>query len=432
MNVRYLNRVYWRLAGVVMIAVVAALSANAYLAHRTFERALVPEMAKKAVTVGASVRSLMLKAVEHHIDFRALHGIDQTFDEVASENPDFSYLATTDTRGVVLHQRGEAPNGIDAYLSAPTTLATLSSTNAVGDSVRIGTHNVVSLPIATPDGPLGILHIGVDASFVETIIFEMLLDVLVVLVVALFFTLELLNFIAGTRLEAGLSAIADLLERGRNGNFETRVTPRSEHAFRGVLGLLEAAVARVNAGYLALIDSIEATRREPAHDRAHELSVAQTGLGVLHRRFRFGATPTAEPIDESQLPRVRAPLFAFILAEELTRSFLPGFVKGLLVPIPGLSAEIVVGLPIVLFMLIVALGQPYFGAYCKRLGQRRAMIIGAAIAAAGFAASAMAHNVLDLLIWRSLCAVGYGMVFVAAQGFVLDHTRPEKDRKSVV
>ena len=425
MNERYLKRVYWRLAGVVMIAVVTALAANAYLAHQTFERALVPEMAKKAATVGASVRSLILKAVEHHIDFHSLQGIDQTFDEIVEENPDFSYLSTTDRRGVVLYQRGTPPKGIDAYLHAPTTLAKLSSTHAAGDSVRIGAHDVVSLPIVTPDGPLGILHIGVDASFVETIIFEMLLDVLVVLVVALFFTLELLNFIAGTRLESGLSAIAAILARGRNGNFETHVTAGSEAAFRGVLGLLEATVARVNAGYLALIDNIESKRREPAHERTHDLNAAQAGLLALRQRYRFRATPIAEPIDETQLARVRAPLFAFVLAEELTRSFLPGFVKGLLVPIPGLSAEIVVGLPIVLFMLIVALGQPYFGAYCKRLGQRRTMLIGAGIAATGFAASAMAHNVLDLLIWRSLCAVGYGMVFVAAQSFVLDHTRPE-------
>jgi MFS family permease len=119
---------------------------------------------------------------------------------------------------------------------------------------------------------------------------------------------------------------------------------------------------------------------------------------------------------------VRAPLFAFILAEELTRPFLPGYVKDLLVKIPGLTPEIVVGLPIVLFMLIVALGQPWMGAVAERMGNRRAMTIGALLAAVGFMASALAASVLDLLVWRSLCAVGYGMVFVAAQAHVLEHS----------
>jgi MFS family permease len=52
------------------------------------------------------------------------------------------------------------------------------------------------------------------------------------------------------------------------------------------------------------------------------------------------------------------------------------------------------------------------------------MLIGAGIAAAGFAATAFAGTVLDLLVWRSLCALGYAMVFVAAQGYVLEHASP--------
>jgi MFS family permease len=63
--------------------------------------------------------------------------------------------------------------------------------------------------------------------------------------------------------------------------------------------------------------------------------------------------------------------------------------------------------------------------YCERVGQRRAMLQGAAIAAAGFAASAMAYSVFDLMLWRSLCAVGYAMVFVAAQAYVLEHSSPQ-------
>ena len=123
----------------------------------------------------------------------------------------------------------------------------------------------------------------------------------------------------------------------------------------------------------------------------------------------------------------------YALAEELTRSFLPGYVKELLVPIPGLSPQMVVGLPIALFMLIVALGQPYFGVLAERWGTRKTMLYGAAVAAVGFLASAMAHNVLDLLLWRSLCAVGYAMVFVAGQAFVLDHATPaNRARRSAV
>ena len=89
-----------------------------------------------------------------------------------------------------------------------------------------------------------------------------------------------------------------------------------------------------------------------------------------------------------------------------------------MVPIPGLSPQIVVGLPIVLFMLIVALGQPYFGALSERSGHRRTMIYGAVISAVGFATTALSVTVFDLLLWRSLCALGYALVFVSAQGLI--------------
>ncbi len=424
MNERYLRRIYWRLTGIIMLAVVVALAANSWVSHRAFERALVPEMAKKVATVGASIRALMLKAVEHRIDFRDLYGVERIFDEVREENPDFSYLAVTDVQGATLYQRFNAPAGIDTHFRSPTVLAALASPDTVSDAVRVGSQYIVSLPIAAPSGPLGVLHIGIDVRFVDNIVLEMLLDVLVVLVVALFFTLELLNFIAGARLEAGLRSLASILERGRTGNFTTPPKAASEVEFGGVLKLLEAVGARVNAGFLALTRDIEAARRDPAHERKAGLSAAQSGLQDLRQRFRFGDERTDEAADDGELARVRAPLFAFILAEELTRSFLPSFVNGLLVPIAWLPAEIVVGLPIALFMLIVALGQPWLGAFNERMGHRRTMLFGAGIAAAGFAACALAHNVLDLLVWRSLCAVGYGMVFVAAQGFVLDHTTP--------
>ncbi len=245
-------------------------------------------------------------------------------------------------------------------------------------------------------------------------------DVLVILIVALFFTFELLNFIAGSGLEAGLKSLAGVLERGGRGDFTMTPIGKSDEAFGGVRLLLENAMTRINAEILALTRDVEAA----AHEGAERMSAVTAQLQDLRQRFGFGQT-TAESSDESRLAGVRAPLFGFLLAEELTRSFLPSFVKSVMVPIPGLSPQIVVGLPIVLFMLIVALGQPYFGALSERIGHRRTMIYGAAIAAAGFATTALSVTVFDLLLWRSFCALGYALVFVSAQGLILSYTNSE-------
>ena len=47
----YLWRVYWRLAGVIMLCVVLALAVVSYFSQKVFEEELVPETQQKAATV---------------------------------------------------------------------------------------------------------------------------------------------------------------------------------------------------------------------------------------------------------------------------------------------------------------------------------------------------------------------------------------------
>jgi len=415
---------YWRLTGIILLVVIAALAANSYVSHDTFGHALVPEMAKKAATVGVSVRSLMLKAVDQKLAFNELYGVEQTFQEARTDNPDFGYIAATDEKGTILYQQGKAPEGGEAYFRRPETLARLERAAVTGEFTRVGSQYLVTVPIIAPDRALGLLHIGIDVGFVDRIVQEMWFDVLVILIVALFFTFELLNFIAGSGLEAGLKSINGVLDRGGRGDFTMTTIQKSDEAFGGVRLLLENAMTRINAEILALTGEVEAAQRDRAHEGRAPLGAVAAQLQDLRQRFGFGQTTTASA-DQGRLAGVRAPLFGFLLAEELTRSFLPSFVKSVMVPIPGLSPQIVVGLPIVLFMLIVALGQPYFGAMSERIGHRRTMIYGAAIAAAGFATTALSVTVFDLLLWRSFCALGYALVFVSAQGLILSYTNSE-------
>jgi MFS family permease len=295
---------------------------------------------------------------------------------------------------------------------------------------RVGKLFMVSVPVASAERRLGLLHMGVDLRFVDDMVLDMLLDVLVVLVVALFFTLELMHFIAGARLDAALRDLGETFERGAAGNFVVPVRSAGEQAFGGLIRALDGVLARLNDAYEALARAVEQSRHVPTHERHPGMRLALQGAAELPARFQFGRAGKPELRDVSELAKVRAPLFVFILAEELTRSFLPGYVKDLLVPVPGLSDQVLIGLPIALFMLIVALAQPFLGVRTERVGHRRTMLWGAGIASAGFVLSAMAHTVLDLLLWRSLCALGYAMVFVAAQSYVLDHAPRQQRAKS--
>ena len=431
MSDTYLRRIYLRLAGAIMLVVVLALMATAMMSHRTFEHALAPELARKAATVGATIRSLMLKAHDNKMPLKDLFGMQQVFEEVRKTIPEIASFAITDAQGTLIHSHLKLPRGAPEHFRKREVLASLEAPDVVEPAVQVSDQYIVSLPVVASDGQvLGLLHLGMDANFVDAIVLDMLLDVLVILVVALFFTLELLHFMAGAKLESDLKALGQALDRGATGRFSNPARPYAGYAFGSLLAAMQAVLTRLNTAYQQLVDDVQRQRQLPTHERHPALASVQAGLDTLAQRFRFGAEAAPVRGDESELTRVRAPLFLFILAEELTRPFLPGYVKQLMVPVPGLSEQFVVGLPIALFMLIVALAQPWLGVFCERRGTRTTMLIGAAIAAVGFLLCAMAASVLDLLLWRSLCALGYAMVFVAGQAYVLDHAPPHKRAKS--
>ena len=427
MDAKYLQRIYWRISGVIMLLVVIALGINSWLSHRTFEAELVPEAARKAVTVGATVRKLILKAVESGIDYRALYGVDTAFAEVFEDNPEFTSMAATDTQGAILYKKGRQAAGADAHFKSSGLLERMDQPPADADAVLVGGQYIVSLPLVQGSERLGALHIGIDRKFVDNIMLELSLDLLVVLVVALFFTLELLNFLAGARLESGMSGLSETMQRIRARDFTNRISASTRDEVGRIVSHLDRRIAQINSGYQHLTRDLQAALKNASSDRRIALQEVVEKWEALRATFRFGSATDAPPLTGAGVGSIRAPLFVFILAEELTRSFLPGYINQLLVPIPGLSPQIVIGLPIVLFMLIVALGQPYLGSWSEKTGRRRTMLIGATIATVGFVATALANNLYDLLLWRSLCALGYGMVFVSAQGYILDNSTP-RDR----
>ncbi len=422
----YLWRIYWRLAGVIMVCVVIALAVVSYYSHSVFDRELVPETEQKAATVGASVRALVLKATGYGIDFGQLYGVEQTFAEVFEENPEFAYMAVTNTDGNVLYARGTEPIGARTHFRNPVVLQIAHETSSdLSKAARVGMQYIVSMPINDRGKPMGVLHVGIDAAFVDHVLLEVLLDVVVVLVVSLFFTLELLNFMAGARLASGLGEFARQVERMRSGDFTATARLRANDEIGRLLRRIDSAIDHLNVRYEFLVGELQDKLRAATGARREALRPAQQALEQLGKRMRFGSSPEVVESDEMNLNRIRAPLFAFILAEELTRSYLPSYVNQLLVAIPGVSPQVVIGLPIMLFMLIVALGQPYLGSWSERVGRRKAMLVGAIVATVGFTGTALAYNLYDLILWRSLCALGYAMVFVAAQGYVLDRTGHE-------
>ena len=199
------------------------------------------------------------------------------------------------------------------------------------------------------------------------------------------------------------------------------------------LGLVAAVTGSVSIGAVAIARTMAELAAGPAAglDLAYGaavvlivslLAVYEILLLLIPPPHR-GVRTRTEAQPATSLAGIRIALFLFMMAEELSRSFLPLFVRDLDAPVTGLSETLLMGLPIGLFMLLVAVFTPFAGAWCDRFGSRRTLVLGTLPAVAGFVGTAVAGTLVELLLWRSACALGYAVMFIGAQGFIARHSR---------
>ena len=145
-------------------------------------------------------------------------------------------------------------------------------------------------------------------------------------------------------------------------------------------------------------------------------------LADLERRLtRSAASPHALGSRGTQVAsEVRPALFLFMLAEELTRPFLPTQARDLAPALSWISPEALASLPLVAFLATVALLQLPLAVLSERFARRDAFITGAFIAALGYGVAGWASSYGLFTGGRLLAGVGFAMVFVSAQGRVID------------
>ena len=384
---------------VVIVAVIAAISACVGVAYEAFEQELRPVVLRKAETVGKSIGALAARGVQWKIPLERLPGVEELFASVQKDNPELSWIAIM-SQGRMLQS-----SGLMAH--------------------RINTENRIEMPLATI-GPPATLEIVVDPAWVRHLFLDMLLDMAVILVVSLVISVELTLYLAGSGILRSLGVIAYSLRSAALGEFRAvRTAPASGQA-QALLSDLTRAVDHLCASREALREAIATRwldrRREKTRltlrDALKRLRLASHSFALPHAPVpAVGRYNTA-----NVLGMMRAPFFLFLFSEDLSRSFLPLFAGSLPAGLIEVPVNVVVSLPIALFMLIVALSQPVLGTWSDRVGRRRAFLAGAALGAAAHLLSAQAGSLVELLVWRSAAGLAWAITFVAAQGYVIDHT----------
>ncbi len=417
----YAQRLLSRFAAVLLVALMASLALSSWFVLSAFERALIPEIEGKSVTLGHSLINLIGQASAQGMALDQLVGVQEVFLRVQQDNDEIGLLVITDTEHKVLHQLGSPVQGLAEYV------AQAGRGDGVAPMRLVSGNYIVTLPIDLEGTRQGYLHIGAKQAFVQGVLKESLLDVLVVLVVAFFVAVEITYFFAERSAVMQFALLMRAVADGGRGNFAYTISAPMQQSLGSLATRVGHVASAVNAAYTAMLGLFGQAWRARRGQGNRKLLEAGKALRALRSRYRFGGG--AGDAGAARIALLRAPLFLAFLGADLTRAFLPLYCAQLYTPVPWLSTQFVLGLPIMLFMLIVALSQPLLGGWCERVGRRQALFAGVAIGIVAHIGAALAYSMVDFLLWWSLAGLSWGIVFVAAQGYVLQHaTGPARVR----
>ncbi len=369
----------------IAIILCGALAVIGWGAREAVERTIVPAIAAQAQSVGRSAAALVEDAVTSGVPIDKLVGVNAYLDDLRRANVELAEMVLITPSGKILGRSGAPPAGIDP----PKVTTAVTARSGV---------------------PLASLIITIDPSVVSAQVTALLVDVAFIGMVALLVALELVALVVGAR---GVEVLAALESRVR-ALTRGRLWMHADAAEGSpVLAPIDTHVAKLHARHTAARS--EAERRGDTQ-AIHDLDAlsARTGVGTTHTGENHAATV------------IRPALFLFMMAEELARPFLPRLAAEVVPANLNMNLDFAISLPIVAFMAGVALCQLPFAVLSERLGRRRGFVIGAAIAALSYVVPAVSENYYLFLGSRVTAAIGYALVFVSAQGHVIDHSRPSE------
>ena len=404
------------LGRLVLLAIIVLLLGQivvAWFAVTGFERALEPQLSQKAGVVGRAVADQIEFVVDDlGIPPNELVGVDPFLDKILAANADIEYLILLNSSSEVQFARGLSSEVLERVLPRLPG----ADNEAGSKSEIIGYINSV-FPIVADGRIATVLHVGVSGEYVRGRLSELLYEAITVIVVSLLVTLEFLMFLMSVRVSGPLERIEAILTDGARGIFGNHLAMRA----RDEIGDLVTALNRAQRGLRQRYEDFNFDVRE-IKDAQIDKSIVnriQAACQPVEDRYRFAGGAELRPRNAMQ---IRVPLFLFMFAEELPRSFLPLFIARLSPSDAVISDELLFGLPITLFMLAGMLVVPIGGGLADRFGARRVFLAGVVPATIGYAGTFLAHGYYDLVGWRVLSGIGYGLIFIAAQAWVADNT----------
>ena len=404
------------LTRLVLLSVVVLLTgqiAVSWFALVGFEKELSPQLSQKAHAVGYAISTELAYAVgELGIPPDQLVGVDDYFNNYLRSNKDIAYLALLDSSGHILFVQGIDPQTV----STIHTELLMNDRSEENFEVDVEGYLDGAFPVGESEFGTTVLHVGVTSEHIRNQFFEMIFEILTVIAISWLVTFEFLVFYMRTRVSRPLNHIRTVLAEGSRGLFANRLVSRSRDEIGQLITSFNQLVQDLQIRYSDFVFEV-LELKEAQIDNNIAKKIAQVREKFDKKFILSGGTD----VYSRSVTQIRVPLFLFIFSEELSRSFIPLFVSKYAPTEMFLSHDVLIGLPITLFMLAVMIVTPFGGGLVDRFGVRRVFLIGVAAATLGFIGNFLTQTYIDLIAFRVLTGIGYSLIFVASEGWVVQN-----------
>jgi len=381
------RRLILGVAGVTLLLLVGVTGVISRTALRSFEQEVRPEMGREAAAIGAAAAAQIERAVALGVPPDRLQGLEPFLGGILAGRPMLDSI-TLDLPG------------------ARTQVGT----------PRAGRAQDIAVPVRLGAGAAGTLHLGVNPQRLERSARDSKWDIAVVLLVALLATVEVLALLADRTVSLPLRRVERLQGRIAAGDWAVRAQAVGGDAAGRYLARLNGVVRRMNERrrHVAWLAG-EVMREAPEARGPARAALARVEAQGFAQAAGFDA-PVGREAPLRSPATARAPLFLYVLAEQLSTSFVPIYARSL----DGGGWALAAGLPVAVFAGVVALASPSGAGLVGQRGARGVLALGCVPAAAGYLLAAAAESIGVFMLARAVSAVGYALITIACQAYLVD------------
>ncbi|WP_319531179.1 MFS transporter [uncultured Cohaesibacter sp.] len=375
------------------------------LTIRAFQEDLQGDLQQTSAQIALSVSNRLEYAADVGIPIDKLRGLEGYFAEVVRDNPQIQSLTLRSPDGTQLAHADLLEEGEEQAVTGGTRNPVLRwAENLLGFFSSEDTSLEESI---TADGKeYAVLQAYVAKDYINGQFRDILFDMIVTLVVSLLVAFEIMTAFILFHIVNPIRRLIQLVVNGAQGRFDTYVAEKRRDEIGQITRQITDLTMSVHGRFISLLSSIPIGK-----------AGLQDQLDVASRNYHLSSNGPSK-LSLGSFVDVRVPLFLFCFADELQKSWLPLYAQSLADDNALLSPEVLVGLPISVYMAVIVLTTPFASRWADQYGTKLMFHLGLVPAVAGYVICAMATDAIMLVAGRGITAFGYSIITIACQGYI--------------